>query len=84
MLEVTGAAKAFGKVTALSGVDLTVPPGRIAALLGPNGAGKTTLVKMLLGEVAPDTGSVKLGSNLVVAYLDQARDQLNPEATLWE
>jgi len=52
--------------------------------VGPNGAGKTTLVKLLLGEIAPDAGTVKLGANLQVAYLDQAREALKSEATLWE
>jgi ABC-type multidrug transport system ATPase subunit len=59
MLEVTGAVKTFGKVTALSGVDLSVPPGRIAALLGPNGAGKTTLVRIVATLVRPDAGVIR-------------------------
>jgi ATP-binding cassette subfamily F protein uup len=54
------------------------------AIVGPNGAGKTTLVKLLLGELAPDEGTVKLGTNLQVVYLDQARDDLKSDTTLWE
>jgi ABC-type multidrug transport system ATPase subunit len=75
MLEVTGAAKAFGKVTALSGVDLTVPPGRIAALLGPNGAGKTTLVRIVATLVRPDAGQIRVAGFDVVAdpYAVRAR-----------
>jgi daunorubicin resistance ABC transporter ATP-binding subunit len=75
MLEVTGAAKAFGKVTALSGVDLAVPPGRIAALLGPNGAGKTTLVRIVATLVRPDAGVIRVAGFDVVAdpYAVRAR-----------
>ena len=54
------------------------------AIVGPNGAGKTTLVKLLLGELAPDEGTVKLGTNLQVVYLDQARNDLKSDATLWD
>jgi ATP-binding cassette subfamily F protein uup len=54
------------------------------AIVGPNGAGKTTLVKLLLGELAPDEGTVKLGTNLQVVYLDQARDDLKSDTTLWD
>ena len=75
MLEVAGAAKAFGKVIALSGVDLTVPPGRIAALLGPNGAGKTTLVRIVATLVRPDAGVIRVDGFDVVAdpYAVRAR-----------
>ena len=51
-------------------------------LIGPNGAGKTTLLKLILGELAPDAGTVRLGTNLQVAYFDQMRAQLDPERTL--
>jgi ATP-binding cassette subfamily F protein uup len=52
--------------------------------VGPNGAGKTTLVKLLTGEIAPDTGTVRLGTGLEIAVFDQNRAALDPEATLWE
>ena len=75
MLEVSGAAKAFGKVMALNGVDLTVPAGRIAALLGPNGAGKTTLVRIVATLVRPDAGVIRVDGFDVVAdpYAVRAR-----------
>ncbi len=75
MLEVESAVKAFGTVTALSGVDLAVPPGRIAALLGPNGAGKTTLVRMVATLVRPDAGVIRVDGYDVVAdpYAVRAR-----------
>ena len=63
----------IGERTLIKGFSTRILRGDRVAIVGPNGAGKTTLVKMLLGEIAPDAGSVKLGSNLVVAYLDQAR-----------
>ena len=53
-------------------------------IIGPNGTGKTTLVKMLVGELAPDSGSVKLGNTLKVTYIDQMRSTINPNSTLWE
>ncbi len=83
-VEARNLVKAYGERTLIKRFSTRILRGDRVAIVGPNGAGKTTLVKMLLGEVAPDEGSVKLGSNLVIAYLDQARDQLNPEATLWE
>jgi len=75
MLEVTGAVKAFGKVTALSGIDLEVQPGHIAALLGPNGAGKTTLVRIVATLTRPDAGQVRVAGYdvMVDPYAVRAR-----------
>jgi ABC transport system ATP-binding/permease protein len=84
VIEARDLAKSFGDRTLIKRFSTRILRGDRVAIVGPNGAGKTTLVKLLLGEIAPDAGSVKLGSNLVVAYLDQAREQLKPEATLWE
>src|SRR4029453_704661 len=61
---------------------LRVVRGDRMALIGPNGAGKTTLLKLILGELAPDAGTVKLGTKLQAAYFDQMRAQLDPERTL--
>ena len=84
VIEARNLAKSFGERTLIKRFSTRILRGDRVAIVGPNGAGKTTLVKVLLGEIAPDAGSVKLGSNLAIAYLDQARDQLKPDATLWE
>ncbi|PRZ46439.1 ABC-F family ATP-binding cassette domain-containing protein [Tritonibacter scottomollicae] len=84
VIEAEGLIKGFGDKQILSGFSLTVQRGERVAFVGPNGVGKTTLLKMLLGEEAPDEGSVKLGTNLEVAVFDQTRDQLDGNASLWE
>ena len=80
--EAKGIGKAFGARVVLKGFSTRVLRGDRVAIVGPNGAGKTTLVKLLLGEIAPDAGTVRLGTNLEIAYIDQARSTLSPEATL--
>ena len=80
--EAKGISKAYGDRVVLKGFSTRILRGDRVAIVGPNGAGKTTLVKLLLGELAPDAGEVKLGTNLVVAYIDQARSVLSPETTL--
>lgn len=80
--DVRGVSKAFGERTILKGFSTRILRGDRVAVVGPNGAGKTTLVKLLLGELAPDAGEVLLGTNLEVAYIDQARTELAGEATL--
>jgi len=82
VVEAKGLAKAFGPRTLLKGFSTRILRGDRVAIVGPNGAGKTTLVKLLLGELAPDAGEVKLGTNLTVSYIDQARAALSPEMTL--
>ncbi len=79
-----GLSKAFGGRSIVKGLDLTVMRGDRLALVGPNGAGKTTLVNLLLGRLPPDEGTVTHGTNLEVAVLDQTRDALDPEMTLWD
>ena len=80
--EAKGISKAFGERTLLKGFSTRILRGDRVAIVGPNGVGKTTLIKILLGELAPDAGSVKLGTNLTVSYIDQARAVLSPELTL--
>ena len=84
VVEATGIAKAFGDKTILRPFDLRIQRSDRIAFVGPNGAGKTTLIKMLTGEIAPDQGTVTMGTNLEIAVFDQARAALNPDQTLWE
>ncbi|MEY1555241.1 ABC-F family ATP-binding cassette domain-containing protein [Yoonia sp. R2331] len=84
VIEAKGLAKSFDGKSIVTGFDLTVQRGDRVAFVGPNGVGKTTLIKMLLGDVQPDAGTVKHGTNLDVVVFDQARAQLDPEATLWD
>jgi ATP-binding cassette subfamily F protein uup len=84
VIEAKGLAKGFGDKQIVRSFDLLVQRGDRVAFVGPNGVGKTTLLKMLLGQVAPDEGSVSLGTNLEVAVFDQTRAQLDPEMSLWD
>lgn len=80
--ELKGIRHAFGERTIVHHLDFTLFRGDRIGLIGPNGVGKTTLIRILLGQLQPDQGEVKLGTNLAVAYFDQMRDQLNEEATV--
>src|SRR4051794_10160125 len=82
--EFQGVSKSFGERTIVNGLDLIVSRGDRVGLIGPNGAGKTTLVKLILGTLAPDAGSVRLGANVQAAYFDQLREALDPEKTVAE
>ncbi|MCI5112958.1 MAG: ABC-F family ATP-binding cassette domain-containing protein [Marivita sp.] len=84
VIEATGLTKTFGDTTIVRNFSLTVQRGDRVAFVGPNGVGKTTLIRMLMGEIEPDAGTVKLGTNLVPAVFDQTRAQLNDDLTLWE
>ncbi|MFA8440528.1 ABC-F family ATP-binding cassette domain-containing protein [Yoonia sp.] len=84
VVEAVGLTKAFDDKSIVKTFDLTVQRGDRIAFVGPNGVGKTTLIKMLLGQEAPDAGSVKLGTNLDIAVFDQTRAALNEDMTLWE
>ena len=77
-------AKAWGDKVVVRDLSTRILRGDRLAVVGPNGAGKTTLVRTLLGEIAPDSGTVQLGANLQIAYLDQSRAELNEAQTLWE
>jgi ATP-binding cassette subfamily F protein uup len=80
--ELTDVSKSFGDRVVVRDFTATILRGDKVGLVGPNGAGKTTLLKLILGELSPDSGRVRLGSKLQVAYFDQMRSALNPDATL--
>jgi sulfate-transporting ATPase len=80
----SGLTKAFGDKLLMEKLDFRLPPGGIVGVIGPNGAGKTTLFRMIMGQEKPDTGELKLGSTVKLAYVDQSRDVLEPEKTVWE
>ena len=82
--ELRGVSKSFDGRPIVRALDLTIQRGDRLALIGPNGAGKSTLLKLILGELAPDAGTVKLGTHLSVAYFDQLRAQLDEEKTVAE
>jgi ABC transport system ATP-binding/permease protein len=84
VIEAQGISKGFGGETILSGFSFRVARGDRVAFVGPNGVGKTTLLKMLTGELAPDTGTVDRGTGIEMAVFDQSRAALDPAATLWE
>jgi ATP-binding cassette subfamily F protein uup len=82
--ELTGVSKSYGGRSIVKDLDLLVSRGDRFGLVGPNGAGKTTLLKLILGTLAPDSGTVRLGTNVVPAYFDQMRAALDPEKTVAE
>ena len=84
VIEATGLSKTYGENLILRDFDIRILRGDRVAFVGPNGVGKTTLLRMLLKEIAPDSGTVIHGTNLMPAVFDQARAQLDPEMTLWE
>jgi ATP-binding cassette subfamily F protein uup len=84
VMEAIGISKGYGEKVILRDFTLTVNRGDRIALVGPNGVGKTTLLNMLIGKEDPDSGEVKLGTNLALALFDQARAQLDGDMTLWD
>jgi ABC transport system ATP-binding/permease protein len=82
--DLKGVSKSFGDRMVIKPFTTRVIRGDRLAIVGPNGAGKTTLVKLLLGELAPDEGTIKLGANLEPVYLDQSREGLKSDMTLWD
>ncbi|MGR3636305.1 MAG: ABC-F family ATP-binding cassette domain-containing protein [Shimia sp.] len=84
VIEAKEVFKAFDANLIVQNFSLTIQRGDRVAFVGPNGVGKTTLIKMLMGEEAPDAGTVTLGTNLLPAVFDQARAQLDPNMTLWD
>jgi ATP-binding cassette subfamily F protein uup len=82
--ELEGVSKSFGTRSVVSGLSMRIMRGDRIGLIGPNGAGKSTMLKLILGALEPDAGSVRLGTNLQVAYFDQMREQLDPQRSVAE
>jgi energy-dependent translational throttle protein EttA len=77
-------AKGYGERMLFEGMTFSIPPGAVVGIVGPNGAGKTTLFRMLVGEEKPDAGRLTLGQTVALAYVDQVRSDLDPNASVWE
>ena len=84
VLEVEGLSKAMGDKLLIENLEFSLPPGGIVGVIGPNGAGKSTLFKMITGNEEPDTGSISLGNTVDLSYVDQSRDDLNPDDNVWQ
>ena len=84
VITVENLSKSFGDRLLIDDLSFKLPPGGIVGIIGPNGAGKTTLFKMLTGQETPDSGSVTVAENVHLGYVDQSRDALNPNKTVWE
>jgi len=84
VIEAQGLKKSFGDKLLVEDLDFKLPPGGIVGIIGPNGAGKTTLFRMLVGTEQPDAGTLRIGDTVKIAYVDQSRDNLSAEKTVWE
>jgi len=84
VIEVDGISKGFGDELLIEDLSFKLPPGGIVGVIGPNGAGKTTLFKMITGQEKPDSGSIRVGETVKLGYVDQSRDALDPNKTVWE
>jgi ATP-binding cassette ChvD family protein len=84
VIEVNGISKSFGDRLLIEDLSFKLPPGGIVGVIGPNGAGKTTLFKMITGQEKPDNGDVRVGETVKLGYVDQSRDALDPDKTVWE
>jgi len=79
-----GISKAFGEKLLVEDMDFIIPPGGIVGVVGPNGAGKSTLFNMITSKLSPDSGVMELGDTVKIAYVDQDRNVLDPDKTIWE
>jgi sulfate-transporting ATPase len=84
VIELQGVTKGFGDSLLIDNLSLSIPPGSLVGVIGPNGAGKTTLLKLITGQEQPDGGQISLGETVQLAYVDQSRDTLDNEKTVWE
>ena len=84
VIEADNVSKSYGGLVLVDGMSFSLPPGGIIGVIGPNGAGKTTLFRMITGQEQPDSGTIKVGDTVKLAYVDQNRASLNPDKTIWE
>ncbi|MBV9607554.1 MAG: energy-dependent translational throttle protein EttA [Solirubrobacterales bacterium] len=84
VVEAEGLRKSYGDRLLIDDLSFNLPPGGIVGVIGPNGAGKTTLLRMITGQEQPDAGALRLGDTVELAYVDQSRDALDPDKTVWE
>ncbi|MGB3833995.1 MAG: energy-dependent translational throttle protein EttA [Mesorhizobium sp.] len=84
VIEVEGLSKGFGDELLIENLSFKLPPGGIVGVIGPNGAGKTTLFRMITGQEKPDAGTIRVGETVKLGYVDQSRDALDPNKTVWE
>ncbi len=84
VVEAREVSKSYGDRLLFENLDFNLPPGGIVGIIGPNGAGKTTLLRMIVGQEQPDKGILRLGETVKLAYVDQSRDTLDPDKTVWE
>jgi energy-dependent translational throttle protein EttA len=84
VVEAENVSKGYGDRLLVENMSFSLPPGGIVGVVGPNGAGKTTLFKMITNKEIPDTGSIRIGQTVRMAYVDQSRESLDPQKTIWE
>ena len=84
VVEARGVRKAYGDLLLMDDLSFTLPRGGIVGVIGPNGAGKTTLFRMITGQEKPDGGTLRLGETVALGYVDQSRDALSPNKSVWE
>jgi ATP-binding cassette ChvD family protein len=84
VVEADQLSKGFGERLLIESLSFSLPPGGIVGVIGPNGAGKTTLFRMITGQEQPDSGTLRIGDTVQLAYVDQSRDALDPQKNVWE
>ncbi len=84
VIEAKGLTKAYGDKLLFDNLDFMLPPGGIVGVIGPNGAGKSTLFKLITGQEQPDSGTIEVGSTVKLGYVDQSRDDLDPNKNVWQ
>ena len=84
VIEFQNVSKAYGDRLLIDNLSFQIPPGAIVGIIGPNGAGKSTIFRMITGREKPDSGEIKIGHTVHIAYVDQSRESLQGDKTVWE